>query len=1146
MITDKTEAFIELWAQAERAERTNAQPFLIDLCDLLGLPRPDPAAGNQGAYRFERGVLHTDENARQTTRRMDLYKRGCFILEAKQGANRPAQPALFAFDQEVARRQEVRASPGWAQHMLRAKGQAEQYARDLPADEPSPPFLIVCDVGFCFDIYADFSGTGRHYAQFPDREGFRVYTTDLRKAAIRDRLKAIWTEPLSLDPARARTQVTRDIAQYLAKLAKALEVRHAPDTVAFFLMRCLFSMFAQSVGLLPGPTTFTDILEDCRPSPKHFVGLVGELWRSMDHGGFSSAARALIRRFNGGLFGARGGPADPLPVTLDELNLLIIASRRDWANVEPAIFGTLLENALSPEQRGQLGAHFTPRAFVERLVLPTVMAPLRAEWDAHKAASDDCLKRDDRAGAAAILTAFQARLCAVRVLDPACGTGNFLYVTMELMKRLEGEVLDAIASVRPGEGDRLALPQSSVDPHQFIGLEKNLRAVPVAELVLWIGYLQWHVRTHGARPPAEPILRDFENIRRADALLTYDREELVCDALGMPVTRWNGRTMKPHPVTGRDVPDETARVEQMRLVNPRAKVWPDAEFIVGNPPFIAGKDMRAELGDGYASALWAAYGAVPDSADIALFFWWKAAQAVAAAKPVTRRFGFITSNSIRQTFCRRVVAEALRGRRRLRLVFAIPDHPWSDGQGSAAVRIAMTVAERARGRPETDAVLESVMSEGAVVNGVPAVELRAVRGTINADLSIGVDLDLAMPLRANENISSPGVKLHGAGFIVSPTEAAALGLGRVAGLERHVRPYLNGRDLTQRSRGKMVIDLFGLTEEELRTRLPSLYQHVLVRVKPERDQNARSTYRLNWSVFGEPRTELRRALKGLPRYIATVETAKHRVFCFLPAAVLPDNMLVCIATDDAFHLGVLSSRFHVAFAIAAGGWMGKGNDPRYNKTRCFDPFPFPDETARQRAEIAAVADELDALRRTRLDAHPHLTMTGLYNVLEKLRAGEPLTPAERDIHDAGHVSILRTLHDTLDRAVAAAYRWPADMATPDIVARVVALNGERQAEEADGLVRWLRPAFQAPTEQRRTAQATLAVDEGDDETLPAWPAREVDRYVVLRAALVAAPGSPADVSKRFQKASAKKVGEMLQTLVALGQARTMPEGRFSA
>src|SRR5208282_1645501 len=321
--------------------------------------------------------------------------------------------------------------------------------------------------------------------------------------------------------------------------------------------------------------------------------------------------------------------------------------------------------------------------------LPTIMEPLRAEWDGAKAAAYEQEERGDRAAAAATVRAFHARLCAVRVLDPACGTGNFLYVTMELMKRLEGEVLDLLTSLDPGEGDRFELTGASVDPHQFLGLEKNPRAVPVTELVLWIGWLQWHFRTRGNIPPAEPILRDFHNIREADALLAYTREEPECDRKGDPATRWGGRKTL-HPITGEEVPDPSDRVLVLRPVGARQAAWPEADFIIGNPPFVAGKDLREELGTGYAEALWHTYPKVPKSADLALYFWWRAAQCLKPVQPEpgkksrrlpagrVQRFGFITSNSLRQVFCRRVVAAAMEGPAPLHLVFAIPDHPWTD------------------------------------------------------------------------------------------------------------------------------------------------------------------------------------------------------------------------------------------------------------------------------------------------------------------------------------------------------------------------------------------------------------------------------------------------------------------------------------
>ncbi len=790
---DPVEAFVARWDGAEAAEDANRVSFIYELCDILGVQRPQPASGGGGDYRFERSVIRHEKDGDKTRRRLDLYKRDCFVLEAKQGSNRHRQGVLFHEQDE--HRAQVRQGSGWARLMLEAKGQAERYARDLPPEEGWPPFLIVCDIGFCFDLYADFTGTGKHYAQFPDRNRFRIYLPDLRQEEVRGRLRLVWTDPRALDPARLRTRVTRDIAELLARLARSLEgtpqtERFRPAAVATFLIRCIFCMFAQSVGLLPESDTFTELLKKCQATPGKFVPMVGDLWRTMNTGGFSAAIEANVQKFNGGLF-APGGPeaVEPLVIGADEIKLLLVAAGKDWAEVEPAIFGTLLENALDELQRGQLGAHFTPRAFVERLVLPTVMEPLRADWDNVIVSAYRADKDGKRTEAAKLVADFHAKLANVRVLDPACGSGNFLYVSLELMKRLEGEVLDLLATLRPGEGDRLGMAGASVDPHNFLGLEKNPRAVPVAELVLWIGWLQWHVRTNNGRKPPEPILKDFHNIQFRDALLDYHDEKPVQDKFGAPVTRWGGKA-KLHPITGEKVPDENDRALVMRPVSAKPAEWPEADFIVGNPPFLGGKDLRGELGEGYVEALWTAYPKMPQSADLALFFWAKGAQAVAEGR--ARRCGLITSNSLRQAFSRRVVAAALEARKPVHLAFAIPDHPWADGKGTAAVRIAMSVVAR-EPAPERARLL-TVTAEGS--GGVPTVELAERKGRINPDLTISIAPDDAKPLRANSGIASRGMSLHGSGFIVTPAQAHGLGLGRIKGLEQHIRPYRNGRDLT--------------------------------------------------------------------------------------------------------------------------------------------------------------------------------------------------------------------------------------------------------------------------------------------------------------------------------------------------------------
>ena len=437
------------------AERANYSAFLHELCDILDVQRPDGAIGSGGDYRLERAVRHHGEDGSTSSKRIDLYKRGCFVLEAKQGATAERKAAPFELTVDAPRRSNlaidnqrpsnVRNTPEWARYMQQAKGQAERYARDIPPEEGWPPFLIVCDIGFCFDLYADFSGTGKHYAQFPDRERFRLYLPDLRRADVRGQLRAVWTDPKALDPALKRAEVTSDIAKLLAKLAAALEgpasaPRHAPEHVATFLMRCIFCMFAQSVGLLP-QASFTKLLERCRANPVGFLPLVSNLWATMDTGGFSIALEETVPRFNGGLFrtGAHGG-VEPLPVDRNELRWLLEAASKDWAEVEPAIFGTLLENALDSRERGRLGAQFTPRAFVERLVLPTVMEPLREDWDGVRGAAEGAMRAGNIPAAADFVRAFhgqavrrpgarpglrhrQLPLCDARVDEAAGGRG---------------------------------------------------------------------------------------------------------------------------------------------------------------------------------------------------------------------------------------------------------------------------------------------------------------------------------------------------------------------------------------------------------------------------------------------------------------------------------------------------------------------------------------------------------------------------------------------------------------------------------------------------------------------------------------------------------------------------------------------------
>jgi hypothetical protein len=1002
-------------------------------------------------------------------------------------------------------------------------------------EEGRPPFLIVVDVGHTIELYSEFTRTGGTYIPFPDPRSHRIQLRDLEKNDVRETLRLVWTDPMSLDPSRRSAKITQEIAVRLAALAKSLEAsRHRPERASAFLMRAIFTMFAEDVKLIP-KQSFTELLEGLRGNVALFPELVQALWSNMANGGFSPVLRQKLLRFNGGLFES----AEALPVTDEQLELLIEASKADWRDVEPAIFGTLLERALDPLERHKLGAHYTPRAYVERLVMPTVIEPLRNEWRSVQAAAVSMARDGDMEGAASEVRSFHEKLCQTRVLDPACGSGNFLYVTLEHMKRLEGEVLDALQ----GFGYRQAL-LLTVDPHQLLGIENNSWAAAIADLVLWIGYLQWHFRTRGEAMPQEPVLKKFNNIISGDAVLTYDKKEAVLDREGRPITRWDGRTYKKHPVTGKDIPDESAQVSLFNYVNAREREWPEADFVVGNPPFIGTRRMRLTLDDGYVNALNEVMLDVPETADFVMHWWDKAARLVRAGK--LRGFGLITTNSITQTFNRAVLHKHLTAKDRMSIVYAIPDHPWVDSADGAAVRVAMTVGASG----ERDGVRQTVVKETSTGEVEVDVELSPQsRGTIMEDLRVGVSTGSAVPLRANAGVAYWGVKFYGDGFIITPEEAADVAARQ--GGKSLARPFVSGRDLTGRRRELLAFDCDGLELKDLRKNYPETYQHLLDRVKPVREHNPRAFKRERWWIFGENQPGMRKAVKGLSRFIATTETAKHRFFEFLGGHVLTEGTVAAIALEDAFFLGVLSSRIHVVWALAAGGRLGIGNDPRYNKTRCFEPFPFPDCSEEQRAEIRTHAESLDAHRKRQQEQFPGLTMTDTYNVIEKLRAGEKLSKNEMEIYEQGLVSTLNQIHGDLNNAVFTAYGWPPDLSDDEIIERVVALNISRATEERTGTVRWLRPELQNPA-----GVSQGALDTGEDEvatvvpssTKTPWPAKPAEQATAVRNALAAqlAAVTPEQLSKSFSRAKVNRVAELLEILASLGQIREIEDGRYVA
>ncbi len=1029
--------------------------------------------------------------------------------------------------------------------------QAERYVRGLPKDEIEqgrPPFIIVVDVGNAIYTYSEFTRTGGNYVAFPDPRHHEIKLTDLHKPEVQQRLRQLWLAPLSLDPSKHAAKVTRQVSSKLAELAKSLEQGgYDVERVASFLKRCLFTMFAEDVDLLP-KSSFHDLLVDIKDkNPEAFPHALKALWDTMNTGGYSERLMIKVKCFNGGLF--KG--INPIALNVDQIQLLIDAAKADWRFVEPAIFGTLLERALDPRERHKLGAHYTPRAYVERLVMPTLIDPLREQWGDIRAAAEMLLRQGKQDKALEAVKAFHFQLCQTRVLDPACGSANFLYVALEHMKRLEGEVLGFITELSDGQ-DTLEAEGLTVSPHQFLGLEINTRAAQIAELVLWIGYLQWHHRLNGNLNIPEPILKDFKNIECRDALIEYDSREALLDDSGNLVTIWDGISMKTSPTTGELIPDETGRTNVYKYNNPTKTKWPEAEYIIGNPPFIGNKRLRNALGDGYVDAIRKAYkGSVPDSADFVMFWWHIAAEKARLGE--VQRFGFITTNSIKQTFNRRVIEPHLSDTKKpLSLLYAIPDHPWVDGNDGAAVRIAMTVGTKG----ELSGALFTVTSESESEDGSRLVNLKQQKGKLFSDLNIGADIASVVILQSNNLISNRGMIPHGEGFLVTHEQGKKLDNGAL------MRPYRNGRDLASKPRGVLVLDTFDLEEEQLKEQYPETWQWLFERVKPDRDENKRKSVRERWWRFAEPRKVLRAAHEGLTKYIATVQTSKHRYFTFLDSEIVPDDKLIAIAVSDAQCLGVLSSRVSMLWALVAGATLE--DRPVYNKNSCFEAFPFPTLNDEQSVKIAKLAEQIDNHRKRQQAAHPDLTLTGMYNVLEKLRAGEELTEKDKTTHQNGLLSLLRELHDDLDTAVFEAYGW-SDLATklvgkpgattplPDkpveqaeaeeeLLMRLVELNKQRAQEEAEGTIRWLRPEYQAPdsvAEQTDLALETVAASKPkavaakDKATFPkAIP----EQLKVLREALAENAYTLENLAETFKRKPVKSIEEGLKALAAVGVA----------
>ena len=526
---ERLRALARAWADTSVNERASFQTWMLRFCEALGVPTPEPPTDD---YRFELPVRVVDREGRESTNFIDCWKKDHFALEAKAIGDERADPLL-----------------------RKAFGQVRNYVAHVSGNPP--PYLMVVDVARTLIVWDRWSGA---YGDFAAGRRIALATLHERPddvALVHD----IFEQPWVRDPREKAQLVTKEIAGGLAELAAELESRGLEtERVARFLMRCVFSCFAEDVGLLP-ENLFRRTLETAQRSGdhEHLSRALTSLWKTMDAGGMFGAE--LLHRFNGHFFKT----VEALPLEARDVGLLIDAAKYDWSRVEPSIFGTLLVRALDPEERHRLGAEYTPRAYIERLVEPTVVEPIRERWTAVQAAVlqlEQSGKKKDRSAAIDQLREFHAWMRGLSFLDPACGSGNFLYVTMIAVKRVELEVLNELTRL---SDEQTGLVLDEVHPRQFHGIEVKPWAREIAELTLWIGYHQFWREAHGGRTPPDPILEDTGTIECRDAVLAWD------EIVHRPEKDRPDPTPRiVSPVTGELVPDASARLPYYEYVGATA------------------------------------------------------------------------------------------------------------------------------------------------------------------------------------------------------------------------------------------------------------------------------------------------------------------------------------------------------------------------------------------------------------------------------------------------------------------------------------------------------------------------------------------------------------------------------------------------
>ena len=856
--------FVAKWRKVELKERSAAQEHFLDLCRLLEHPTPAEADPAGESFCFEKGA----EKHGGGDGFADVWKRNCFGWEYK----------------------------GKTKDLGAAYDQLLRY-RDALAN---PPYLVVCDLDRIV-VRTNFTGTVSVAYEIPLEK--------LGEPQHLEILRAVFAGSEKFKPGKTSAAITQEAAERIAAIAQTLRTRGLDSAeVAHFLDRVVFCMFAEDIGLLPDHV-FTRIAEKAGGDPVRFRRLLGQLFEAMATGGdFGTEA---IRHFNGNLFNGATVPE----LAAGEAAQIAAAALLEWSAIEPSIFGTLFERGLDPAKRSQLGAHFTGKEDIEKVVEAVVMQPLRREWDEARQAIAAALaspKKKGKAEAEAVLQKFLARLQAVQVLDPACGSGNFLYVSLQKLKDLEKEV--SIHSSDAGLGAVLPM----VGPWQLHGIEINPYAHDLAQMSVWIGWLQWR-KFNGFGSPEDPILRAIPgNFQNKDAIL--------------------------------DLSDPA---------NPQEPSWPPVDFIVGNPPFLGGKMMRGELGDDYMDKLFAVWkDRVPREADLCCYWFEKARAHI--EKGGCKRAGLLATQGIRGGANR----EALKRIKESGDIFwAVSDQDWIlDG---ATVHVSIAAFD--------DGAEKTRMLDGQAVATInpnltsAADTTKANRLEENKGISFMGDTKVG-PFDVPESLAQEWLAMR------NPNGKSNADVVRpwANGLEIMRMPQ----------KLWIVDFPPGMAETEAaQYEAPFEYIREKVKPMRATARSGDRTG-VAWWIHQRPRPDMRSACLVLPRYLATPTVSKHRVFVWMEPRVLPDHQLIVFARSDDYFFGVLHSQIHEVWARTQGTQLReKESGARYTPTTSFETFPFPKPTSEQEKAIADAARKLDEARKNWLGdrSDKTRTLTALYN-----------------------------------------------------------------------------------------------------------------------------------------------------------------------